>query len=169
MSENNDYEILSEYIIGNQERFYRIAYTYVQNEADALDVVSEAVVSAYESFGKLRNHNGMKTWFYRILVNKCIDLLRRMKKEIPSEEDTFIKMPFEEPAYDSAGDILYRSVNLLPEKIRTVIILKYYENCTFEEISKITGVNVNTVKSRLYAGLERLKKLPEMKGAEING
>ncbi|MDD6570920.1 MAG: RNA polymerase sigma factor [Thermoflexaceae bacterium] len=166
MTGNRDCEMLSAYIVENQEKFYRLAYSYMQNEVDALDMVSEAIVSAYECFGKLRNRDGLKTWFYRILVNKCIDALRRNKREIVSEEDTFSQITFEEKSYDATGSVLQCSVEQLPEKFRTVIVLKYYENCTFEEIAKITKVNVNTVKSRLYAGLEKLRGLPEMKGVE---
>ena len=166
MAEKTDYGVLSEYCISNQEKFYRLAYSYMQNEQDSLDVVSEAVLSAYESFAGLRNPMGIKTWFYRILVNKCMDALRRQKKVTVSGEETFLEIPFEEKAYDATGEIVYQSVKALPEKYRTVIVLKYYEDCTFEEIARITGVNVNTVKSRLYAGLERLKGLPEMKGVE---
>ena len=166
MAEKTDYGVLSEYCISNQEKFYRLAYSYMQNEQDSLDVVSEAVLSAYESFAGLRNPMGIKTWFYRILVNKCIDALRRNKREIVSEEDAFSQITFEEKSYDATGSVLQCSVEQLPEKFRTVIVLKYYENCTFEETAKITKVNVNTVKSRLYAALEKLKGLPEMKGVE---
>lgn len=164
MKQKRDCEELSEYIISNQEKFYRLAYSYMQNEQDALDMVSEAVVSAYEAIGSLRNRQGLRTWFYRILVNKCLDGLRRKQREMPETEDVFANLSFEERGYDDTGKILYEAVNLLPDKVKNVIILKYYEEFTFEEIARITGLNVNTVKSRVYSGIEMLRKIPGLKG-----
>ncbi len=164
MKQQNGCEVLSEYIIANQEKFYRLAYSYMQNEQDALDMVSEAVVSAYEAFKSLRNPQGLRTWFYRILVNKCLDALRRKQREQPETDSVFSSLSFEEKGYDDTGKVLYEAVCLLPDKIKNVIILKYYEEFTFGEIAKITGLNVNTVKSRVYAGIEMLKNIPGLKG-----
>lgn len=165
MKQQNDCEVLSEYIVSNQEKFYRLAYSYMMNEQDALDMVSEAIVSAYEGFGNLRNRQGLKTWFYRILVNKCLDGLRKRKRETPETDDVFVNVPFEEKGYDSTGRILYQAVSNLPEKVKNVVMLKYYEDFTFEEIAGITGLPVSTVKSRVYLGIEMLKKNPSLKGA----
>ena len=160
MKQQNDCEVLSQYIISNQEKFYRLAYSYMMNEQDALDMVSEAILSAYEGFENLRNRQGIKTWFYRILVNKCLDGLRKRKRETPESDEVF-----KEKGYDSTGKILYEAVSLLPEKVKSVIILKYYEDFTFEEIAGITGLKVSTVKSRVYLGIEMLRKNPDLKGA----
>lgn len=165
MKQQSDCEVLSEYIVSNQEKFYRLAYSYMMNEQDALDMVSEAIVSAYEGFGNLRNRQGIKTWFYRILVNKCMDGLRRRKRETPETDDVFVNVPFEEKGYDSTGRILYQAVSSLPDKLKNVMILKYYEEFTFEEIAGITGLNISTVKSRVYLGIEMLRKNPDLKGA----
>ncbi len=165
MKQKSDCEVLSEYIVSNQEKFYRLAYSYMMNEQDALDMVSEAIVSAYEGFGNLRNRQGLKTWFYRILVNKCLDGLRRRKRETPETDDVFVNVPFEEKGYDSTGRILYQAVSNLPDKLKNVMILKYYEEFTFEEIAGITGLNISTVKSRVYLGIEMLRKNPDLKGA----
>lgn len=165
MKQQNDCEVLSEYIVSNQEKFYRLAYSYMMNEQDALDMVSEAIVSAYEGFGNLRNRQGLKTWFYRILVNKCLDGLRKRKRETPETDDVFVNVPFEEKGYDSTGRILYQAVSNLPDKVKSVVMLKYYEDFTFEEIAGVTGLPVSTVKSRVYLGIEMLKKNPDLKGA----
>lgn len=165
MKQKSDCEVLSEYIVSNQEKFYRLAYSYMMNEQDALDMVSEAIVSAYEGFGNLRNRQGLKTWFYRILVNKCLDGLRKRKRETPETDDVFVNVPFEEKGYDSTGRILYQAVSNLPDKLKNVMILKYYEEFTFEEIAGITGLKISTVKSRVYLGIEMLRKNPDLKGA----
>ncbi len=163
MGNRKDYTELTRYIVSNKDKFYRLAYSYLRNEQDAMDAVSESIVKAYESYDRLRNKEAVKTWFYRIIVNKCLDELRHRKKVIPLEGDAPDE-EYQEDRYESIGDILYQAVNMLPEKYKTVILLKYYEEMTFEQIVEITGDNINTVKSRLYAGVERLRGIEQLKG-----
>ena len=63
------YPKITAYIIENQNKFYRLAYSYVRNREDALDVVQNAVCSALEHYQTLRSQEAIRTWFYRILVN----------------------------------------------------------------------------------------------------
>lgn len=156
-------ETLTQYLIENQARFYRLAYSVLKNRDEALDAVQAAVCRALERQDSLRNLGAMKTWFYRILMNVCNDALRRQTRwggplpegEEPSQEDP-------EPEDDS----LARRVEALPPEMGTVIKLRFYEELTLKEISQVTGQNVNTVKSRLYAGLKKLRVA--MEGAEIS-
>ena len=66
-------EVLIEYIKENQEKLYKIAYTYTKNQETALDVVQEAITKSLENINKLRNEEYVKTWFYRILINEAIN------------------------------------------------------------------------------------------------
>ena len=72
---------ITQYIIQNQEKFYRLAVGYVRNPQDAQDVVQNAVVKALESWESLRNPQAVKTWFYRIVVNESISFLRKGQRE----------------------------------------------------------------------------------------
>ena len=63
------YDKVVAYIIENQNKCYRLAFSYVQNQEDALDAVQSAVCKALEHFGELKNRAAIKTWFYRIVVN----------------------------------------------------------------------------------------------------
>ncbi len=69
-----------DYIVENQNKFYRLAYSYVQNKEDALDVVQNAVFKALENCGSLRNEDAVRTWFYRIVVNESLLFLKKRKK-----------------------------------------------------------------------------------------
>lgn len=160
-------DALEPFILEHKASLYRLAYSYMRDEQRAMDMVSEAIVTAYEKVASLKDPAGLKPWFHRILVRKCIDELRHDKKIIPMEDERFASIAVTEPGYDSIGDVLYHAVERLPEKNRTVIIMKYYEELTFEQIAEITGENVNTVKSRLYQGLEKLRRLPALKGATV--
>ena len=80
------YNRIVDYIVSNQEKFYRLAYSYVHNQEDAMDIVQNAVCKALDHYEAIRNENAVKTWFYRILVNESLLLLRKQKMEIPTEE-----------------------------------------------------------------------------------
>lgn len=156
------YEQLTTYIIANQEKFYRLAYTYVGNRESALDVVQNAICKALENYGDLRNEKAMKTWFYRILVNESFNFLRKNKKEIAYEPAELPETVYEEPAYE-AGLNFFKEISALPEDQQTVITLHYFEELTLHEIAQVTGVNLNTVKTRLYSALRKLRVMVQGK------
>ena len=144
---------LTAYLVAEQTRFYRLAYSYLRSQEDAMDAVQTAVCRALERRDSLRSTAAMKTWFYRILVNTCLDTLRRRDRSVPLSEweDTGREDPL--PPDDS----LSRQVDALPEAVSTVIKLRFYEELSLKEIGEVTGCNLNTVKSRLYAGLKKLR------------
>ena len=74
------YEQLVAYILENQNRFYRLAYSYTKNQEDALDAVQNAVCKALEAFESIRNPGAIKTWFYRILINESLHILQNEKR-----------------------------------------------------------------------------------------
>ena len=69
------YERLIQYILENQDRFYRVAYSYTRHQEDALDVVQNAVCKALEAHESIKNEDAIRTWFYRILINECLTVL----------------------------------------------------------------------------------------------
>ena len=134
----------------NYERYYRLAYSYMRNEDDALDVVQESAYRAIRDCRKVRNKDYLSTWIYRIVVNTALDLLR--KKENITEE-----LP-EIPVEDQYQDLELRTVlNQLDDKSRTIILLRYFEDLKLEDIADIVGDNLNTVKARLYRSLKKLR------------
>lgn len=150
------YEKITAYIIENQTQFYRLAYSYVRNQEDALDAVQNAVCKALEHYGSLRNEQAIKTWFYRILVNESLMIVRAGKKETLCEEEEW-EIPFEEKGYDTKKD-LYEQIQALEEPARTIIKLRFFEELSLKEIAEITGLKLNTVKTKLYRGLKLLKE-----------
>ena len=79
--EQNLYDSVAAYIIENQNRFYRLAYSYVGDREAALDVVQNAILKGLEKCDTLRNQDAVKTWFYRIVVNEALQILRARKRE----------------------------------------------------------------------------------------
>lgn len=146
-----------DYIEKNQEKFYRIAFAHVKNREDALDIVHDAVVKALQNYQTLRQPEYMQTWFYRILTNESLSFLRKNRRTISvgdlSDSDITEDGGL---APDDCID-LYRALDQLPGKLKTVVILRFFEDMKLEEIGKATGANLSTVKSRLYKALKILK------------
>lgn len=151
------FEKIADYIVENQEKFYRLAFSYVKNKEDALDVVQNAICKALENYGTLRNENAVKTWLYRIIVNESLVFLKKRREEPISDEDERLKIPYYEKGYDSEDD-LYEQINCLEVDVQNIIKLRFYEDMSLKEIAEVTEMNLNTVKAKLYRGLKLLKQ-----------
>ena len=149
------FDRLTAYIVENQNRFYRLAYSYVRNREDALDAVQSAVCRALEYGGGLQNGEAVKTWFYRILVNESL-LLLKAKSRISLEDENTEEASYEEKGFEVQDD-LYDCINRLDEDTQTIIKLRFFEEMPLKEISQVMEMNLNTVKARLYRGLQQLK------------
>ena len=155
-------EVLIDYVKNNQEKLYRIAFSYSKNEEAALDIVQESIVKALKNISSLKEEKYVKTWFFRILINESLQYIKKNKKIITYElEEIEDKIEWNDNITSEEIDV-YKYIQSLNEKLKTVIMLRYFEDMKIEEIAKVTKTNENTVKSRLYKGLKELKRL--MKG-----
>lgn len=149
------YDRIVSYIVENQNQFYRLAYSYVHNQEDALDVVQNAVCRALENYEALRNEDAVRTWFYRILVNESMMFLKKNRREMPTEDGFVAEIPYYEKGYETEGD-LYEEINRLETDVQNIVKLRFYEELPLKEIAEITRLNLNTVKAKLYRGLKLL-------------
>jgi RNA polymerase sigma-70 factor, ECF subfamily len=154
--EDNDEVFLG--LFRQYEQFiYRMAYVYVKNKDDALDVVQETAYQSYLKFNTLNDLKLFKTWIIKITINCAIDLLRKKKKVIPLHKEVveFVSKSTEDiPLTLTLQDLL----DALNEDEKTVLLLKYYQGYTFSEISEILNTPLSTVKSVLYRALQNLRK-----------
>lgn len=148
-------EQLTEFLVREQTRFYRLAYSYLHDREDALDAVQSAVCKALEKQDGLRETGAIRTWFYRILVHTCTDTLRRRKWFAPVSADELDRGSYEDPM-PTDGELSERLRGLPPE-IQTVIRLRFFEELSLREISEVTNIPVSTAKTRLYTGLKKLR------------
>ena len=148
-------EMLINYVKDNKEKLYRVAFSYSKNEEEALDIVQEAITKALKNINKLKQTEYVKTWFYRILINECLQYIKRNKRIITCELSE-IENQIESKNMSPDELDVYNYVQNLNEKLKTVIILRYFEDMKISEIAKITKTNENTVKSRLYKALKIL-------------
>ena len=137
----------------NQEKYYRMAYTYVKNREDALDIVHDAIVKALQKVHQVKNPMYLETWFCRILINQSLSFVRRRKNTLNLEEVE----PFSREEDWTGRVSLYDAIDRLPPKLKTVILLRFFEDRPFEEIARITAQKESTVKARVYKALQLLK------------
>ncbi|MBP3284220.1 MAG: sigma-70 family RNA polymerase sigma factor [Clostridia bacterium] len=147
-------EIFQHYINENMDQIYRFAFIHTKNKQDAEDIVSESVLRALSAINGLKEVQYMETWFYRIILNTANSYWKKKNKIILMEEMK------EEGVCDSYRNTdLYDAVMNLEMKYRVIIVLRYFEDRKIEEICEILHENQNTVKTRLYRAVDKLKKM----------
>lgn len=144
------------FIIENKENFYRLAFSYVKNAEDALDIVQDSIEKAILKKESLMDNQSIKSWFYKIVVNTSLDFLRKHKRMSVVDEGTMEFLGSSKTDVYQDMD-LKRSLDELPMKFRSVIILKFFEDLKIDEVAEILQENKNTIKTRLYRALELLR------------
>ena len=139
-------------LLTNYEKYYRLAYSYVNNEQDALDIVQESAYKVMKDISKVREPDYLSTWIYRVVMNTAVDFLRKRQKESIGLEGVEIS----EEAVSLEDDPM-ELLKSLEEKDRTIVVLKVIEELKLEEIAVVLDLNVNTVKARLYRALKKLR------------
>ncbi|SHH73707.1 sigma-70 family RNA polymerase sigma factor [Clostridium grantii] len=150
--DNAFYELISE----RKEMLYRTAYTYVKNKDEALDILDETIYKAYISIKKLKDPRFFNTYLTRILINISLDHIRKNKKINVVELKDNIPIEKANLSFEEKHD-LKEAVNKLDEKYKTVIILKYFQDMTIQEISDTLSCPLGTIKSQLHKALKLLK------------
>lgn len=151
-----NHNIVENFLIENREAYYRLAYSYVHNQDDALDIVQDAICKALSSSKSLNDPNAIKSWFYRIVVNTSLDYIRKNKRLLYVEdEDLEVIGPSKSDQYEDYD--LQKALEKLPTMSKTIITLRFFEDMTFEEIAQILDLNINTVKTRFYTSIRKLR------------
>lgn len=155
MRDKTKEDLIVNYIVDNKEIFYRVAYKYVKNSEDALDIVQETTYKALMAKEQLREPQYIKSWLYRILVNVAVDFIRSNSKYKLIDEEKILD---DEGKLDEYEDFdLNNALERLPPMQKTIIILRYFEDLKIQEIAEILNENVNTTKTKLYAALKKLR------------
>ena len=155
-----------------QHKLYQICYRMLSNKQEAEDIAQEAFVRAYINLHSYDQKRKFSTWLYRIATNLCIDRIRKKKpdyyldaqvpgtdgldmySQIASDE----KLPEETVEQMELQERIQYEISRLPDKYRSVIVLKYIEELSLQEISEILDMPLGTVKTRIHRGREALRK-----------
>ncbi|MCJ8012147.1 sigma-70 family RNA polymerase sigma factor [Paenibacillus sp. KQZ6P-2] len=148
----------SERIESCKEKLYRFAYCYVKNEQEALEIVSEATYKAYLSFKNMNNPEYFETWISRIVINCALDYMRKNKRYTYMEDSAVEFSTMEGPVSLEEKWDLYEALDQLQPEDKAFIILKYFEDKRFKDMAEVLSLPENTVKTKVYRILAKLKK-----------
>lgn len=171
-----DRAALAELVQGQQTYVYSIAMSLMHNPADAADMTQEAFIRLLRSLGTYRAETKFTTWLYRLVTNICLDGLRRRGRPVESIDEPMSSrsgedtpsvgerladsdrwtQPEEEVQLRESANEVRGALQQLPPAQRLALTLHYFEDLRYEDIAEVMGLPLNTVKSHIRRGKERL-------------
>lgn len=190
----NDEFLIQEFIAGNVAAFntlvwrwekpiYNFILRYIGDSDLAKDVMQRSFIRAFKSLKKLKDHARFSSWMYQIALNQCRDELKKKKpatysvSEVRDFDDsdqsnksvilTDHEQDTEKATYqESLASLLQKALMAIPEEQRVVIIMKQYQGMKFTEIADTLKTPLNTIKSRMYYGLDALQLVLQRWGVD---
>lgn len=179
MTATSDEQVLESALAGDREAFgelvrrwerkiYALAYGLLGSPEDARDATQETFFAAYRNLQGFRGEAKVSSWLHRIAVNQCISRQRRARArpETYLDEDGLAARLLAAPERASPArgaearerhEAVRRAVAALPPELREVVLMKEFEELTFQEIADALQIPLSTVKSRLYTALRQLR------------
>ena len=152
-----------------ERKIFALCFGMLSREDDARDAAQETFISAYRNLANFRGEAKVSSWLHRIAVNQCLTKQRRAKVRAESyleDESAANELHFAAPGHLSPArrteqnerfKLVRQAVKSLPDDLRQVIVMKEFEELTFQEISETLEIPLSTVKSRLYTALKQLR------------
>ena len=163
--QNGDESAFNQLVLRYQERIYWVARRFVNDHEAADDVTQDVFVKAYESLRDFRAESSFYTWLYRIAVNIALNALRRRKvkeffriDELFEIEDPGTQAPDEAVERDEDRALIEQAIALLPNKQRSVFLLRFYEEMPYEEIAKILKTSVGGLKANYFHAVRKIQE-----------
>lgn len=152
-------------VLRHQEKIMNLCFRMLGDYEDAKDCAQDTFIKVYRSLGGFRFESAFSTWLYRIAVNTCKNRLAssRERKRLTATQPEFadppspLLTPEEEMEKRERERELQRAIEALREDFRTLVVLRDVEGLSYEEVSRITGLALGTVKSKLARARDRLR------------
>jgi RNA polymerase sigma-70 factor (ECF subfamily) len=167
VSDNDD--AFGEIVKRWERKIFALCFGMLSREEEARDATQETFISAYRNIGAFRGEAKVSSWLHRIAVNQCLTQLRRRssRPEDLIDEDTMASdVKFKAPLSNVPSgiaeqkeriEVVRQAVDSLPLELKEVVVMKEFEEMTFQEISDVLCLPLSTVKSRLYTALKQLR------------
>lgn len=168
----DDADAFAELYERHRERVYRLAYRFVHNKPDALDLCQEVFVRAFESLSSFKGQSRFSTWLVRIASNTCVDHVRHAKVRRAGELDegatgsdqripggAAAPDPARGPEQQEVRAAIDAAIAQLSPEHRAVFVLHAVEGMTYQEVAEAVDCPVGTVMSRLHYARKRLQGL----------
>jgi RNA polymerase sigma-70 factor (ECF subfamily) len=157
-----DMGAFDELMIRYERQIYRVCYRFVENRDDAMDLAQEVFIKAFEHLPTFRRESSLKTWLYRIAMNHCINHVKKHAQEFVevTEFTGSINPSIQAHLEDEEQRAHFRSlVKHLPPKQKAILEMRINEQLSYEEIARMSGRSVSTIKASVFFALEKLRKL----------
>ena len=177
VSENS--EAFGEIVRRWERKIFALCFGMLGREDDARDACQEAFIAAYRNLKNFRGEAKVSSWLHRIAVNQCLTTKRKQKSRaedyLNDEDEAEARVFVASASYSPKNiaekgerlNIVRQAVGALPGDLRQVIVMKEFEEMTFQEISETLELPLSTVKSRLYTALKQLKMKLERTPVEV--
>jgi RNA polymerase sigma-70 factor (ECF subfamily) len=163
-AKEGDHKAYAEIMQRYKDSLYFMALKMVNNKDDAMDLTVETFAKAFENLEKYKPEYAFSTWLFRIATNNSIDFIRKKRLNVISldslteeqGEDKYLQVraeglnPEETSIRKQESEKLKNMVEQLPLRYRTLIVLRYYEELSYEEIAKQVDIPIGTVKAQLF-------------------
>jgi RNA polymerase sigma-70 factor (ECF subfamily) len=173
LAQKGDSEAFEELVARHRDKIYARAYTMMRNEDEALDLSQEAWIKAWQRLVQFQGDSSFATWMTRIVINLCLDQLRRQKRmrsesiDEMDEESGGVERQMEpviiNPTERLERGELRKRIDAALEKLshehRTVLVLHEFEEMEYKEIAKTMGCSIGTIMSRLFYARRRMAGL----------
>ncbi|MCH2102434.1 MAG: sigma-70 family RNA polymerase sigma factor [Planctomycetes bacterium] len=151
-----------------QERLFALARHYTKNPVEIEDVVQESFLKAFRRLDTFHHQSSFYTWIYRIATNTILDFLkRRGRSPIQSVEDPEV-LARPEPTdgfapnvnieREEIAEVTHKVLAELPDIFRTVLVMREFEERSYQEIADVLGISIGTVESRLFRARARFRE-----------
>ncbi|KXG42521.1 RNA polymerase sigma factor SigW [Tepidibacillus decaturensis] len=171
-AKEGDTQAFAELITQYKDKIFNLAYRMLGNIQEAEDVSQDTFIRVYTNLSRYDDQHKFSTWIFRIATNLAIDRMRKKKADFSldanwdQEEGTdwHSKLadpkngPEEEVVAKEMEDTIQQAIMSLPPKYRSIMVLRYLEDLSIQEISQIVHLSESTVKTRLHRGREALRK-----------
>ncbi len=150
-----------------RDHVYNLTYYMLGNENDAYDVSQEIFLKLFTSIDQFKHESEFSTWFYRVSINACLDHMRKANRlktryvnhtETDSFADTSTEPVDSLVLRNQINTDIEKAIQTLSPKLRSVMVLRYIDGLSYEDISKILNCSLGTVSSRLNRGYKSLGK-----------
>ena len=175
MNQNEAAQIIAHVLKGDKQAYallveeykapiYNLAYRMTGNQQDAADLTQDVFIRAYTYLWRYNPRKKFFTWLYTIALNTIRNHFKKNSKYKNTQQINDLTIAEQSPSAEAKlteGSEVNACLSLLDVETRVLVVMKYQQELSFEEIAQITGKSVSAVKMRIYRGLDKLKEMLE--------
>ena len=169
---SGSHEAFGELLGRYEKRIFNAVLRLVGNPVEAEDIVQDTFLKAFKALGTFQQESGFYTWLYRIAINAAVDFRKKRKRRkaysLDDEENELAgslqsddPLPEDGPSQIEIEAALRKAIDRLPDKFRTILVLREFDGLSYEDLAKVLKISKGTVESRLFRARMKLRQRME--------